>query len=172
MIGSLETSLSSLNTHGLLAQAQQVLVGQSPIQGQFPLTRDAVIEVRPTPSLTQNADALKSQEEALNLLDSVFSAANAVLQQVSPLYASRQALGETPATEVAAQAELIDHRIRDLLQNATFEGAKLFDPASVNSASLEGILKEPPQASRISLFSPEVRARLSDAFERAFDLYA
>lgn len=166
MTGSLETSLSSLNTHGLLAQAQQQLSGPIAEAGRLPLSRDAVAPVEPTPSLTLNADALKAQEAALELLDRVFSAANAVLAEVSPLW-------ELQAAQMLNEGEPVRNEpIRDMLQSARFEGKPLFDLSRVNFATLEDILKQPPETSRIELFSPEVRRWITDAFEEAFDLYA
>jgi hypothetical protein len=172
MIGSLETSLSSLNTHGLMAQAQQQLTGPAAEAGRLPLSRDAVAPVDPAPSLQLNADALKAQEAALELLDGVFAAANGVMQQLAPVWEARQSLGAVPEPEMAPQAELLDHRIRDLLQNSRFDGAPLFDLARINPQTLEGVLKQPPETSRIELFSPAIRACVTEAFEQAFDLYA
>jgi hypothetical protein len=172
MISSLETSLSSLNTHGLMAQAQQQLTGPTAEPGRLPLSCDAVAPVEPAPSLLLNAEALKAQEEALSLLDRVFSAANAVFTELLPLWEARQSLGPTPEPAMAAHAELIDHRLRDLMQNSRFEGAALFDLGQVNAETLGNLLRQPPQTSRIELFSAELRSRLTDAFERAFDVYA
>ena len=171
MIGSLETSLSSLNTHGLMAQAQQALVGQAGQGGQLPVVGQGILPNQPSPSLILGADALKAQEVALDMLDRVFSAANAVFQQVLPLWESRSAV--MPAAEVGTEGEeVVDYRIRELLQSARFEGAPLFDFSRVNAQTLEGILKQPPETSRIELFSPVVRGRLTEAFEQVFDLYA
>lgn len=172
MIGSVEASLSSLYTHGLMAQAQQQLTGPAPEPGRLPLSRDAFTAMEPTPSLTLNADALKAQEAALELLDRVFTAANQVMQELSPVWEARQALGANPEPEMAAEAELLDHRIRHMLQNSHYDHVALFDLSRVNLQTLENVMKQPPETSRIELFSPAIRARVTEAFEQAFDLYA
>lgn len=167
MIGNLETSLSSLQTHGMMAQAQQALTGPLGEAGRLPVSRDAVPPIDRTPSLTLNADALKAQEAALSLLDRVFAAANTVFQQVAPLWESRSA-----AEPLGEGENLADYRIRDLLQNTRFEGAPLFDLGRVNAQTLGELLRQAPETSRIELFSPEVRSQITEAFDQAFDLYA
>ncbi|MBY0355963.1 MAG: hypothetical protein K2Q12_09595 [Rickettsiales bacterium] len=171
MTSTIETSLSSLTTHGILAQAQQLLQGQT--AGESSALPIAKPLAQPTStSLTQNADALKAQESALSLLNEVLSAAQAVFAQVTPLFETQQTLGDPPAIESLAQAEQVDDRIRELLQSANFQGSRLFDLSRVNAQTLPNILNAGFSDGPIALFSSEIRTQLTDRFEQAFDLYA